>query len=103
MPNRKTSRGRPHKFPLEFRQDAVAMVLDEHRPVAEVARTIGMNAGTLGRWALDERLARAARPGLTMAEREELGRLRAENEELRMQRDLLKRSLTFWIRDTSAP
>jgi transposase len=103
MPNRKTSRGRPHKFPREFRQDAVDMVLNEERSVSDVARTIGVNAGTLGRWVADERLARAGRAGFTIAEREELARLRAENEELRMQRDLLKRSLAFWIKDTSAP
>jgi transposase len=79
------------------------MVLDENRPIAQVARTTGVNAGTLGRWVTEERLGRAGPSGFTVAEREELDRLRKENEELRTQRDLLKRSLTFWIRDTSTP
>ena len=42
--------GRPSKFPPEFRRDAVAMVLDESRSIAGVARATGVNAGTLGNW-----------------------------------------------------
>ena len=47
---RKSRGGRPSKFPPEFRRDAVAMVLDEGRSIAEVARATGVNAGTLGNW-----------------------------------------------------
>ena len=43
-----TTRGRPSKFPPEFRRDAVAMVLDGGRPIAEAGRAIGVNPGTLG-------------------------------------------------------
>ena len=50
MSNRKRPRGRPSKYPPEFQRDAVAMVLDEGRPIAEVARAIGVNEGTLGNW-----------------------------------------------------
>ena len=52
MSNRKktTIRGRPSRFPPEFRRDAVGMVLDEGRPIAEVGRAIGVNSGTLGNW-----------------------------------------------------
>ncbi len=42
--------GRPSKFPPEFRGDAVAMVLDEGRSIADVGRSVGVNAGTLGNW-----------------------------------------------------
>ena len=48
MSNRKRPRGRPSKYPPEFQRDAVAMVLDEGRAIAEVARAIGVNEGTLG-------------------------------------------------------
>src|SRR6266581_3538918 len=91
MSNRKkTTRGRPSKFPPEFRRDAVAMVLDESRPIAEVARATGVNAGTLGNWVGLERIERGEREGLTSNERADLTELRAENAQLRMERDLLK-------------
>jgi transposase-like protein len=100
---RKSGRGpgRPSKFPPEFRRDAVAMVLDEHRPTAEVARAVGVNDGTLGNWVRLERIERGERDGLTVDERAELAELRAENKTLRMERDLLKRSMAFWVKETS--
>ena len=94
--------GRPSKFPPEFRRDAVAMVLDEGRPIAEVARSTGVNAGTLGNWVGLERIERGERDGLTVDERADLVELRAECAQLRVERDLLKRSLAFWIKETSA-
>jgi transposase len=58
MFSKKWPRGRPSKFPLELRRDAVAMVLDESRSIADVARVTGVNAGTLGNWVGLERLER---------------------------------------------
>ena len=100
---RKSRGGRPSKFPPEFRRDAVSMVLDESRSIAEVARATGVNAGTLGNWVGQERIERGERDGLTAEERSDLAELRAENAQLRMERDLLKRSLAFWIKETSTP
>ncbi len=90
-------------YPPEFRRDAVSMVLDEGRPIAEVGRAIGVNPGTLGNWVGAERIERGERAGLTADERAELADLRAECKQLRMERDLLKRSLAFWVRETSTP
>jgi transposase len=104
MSSRGKSRGgRPSKFPPEFRRDAVAMVLDESRSIADVARATGVNPGTLGNWVAHERIDRGERDGLTVDERADLVELRAENAQLRMERDLLKRSLAFWIKETSTP
>jgi transposase len=79
------------------------MVLDDGRPIAEVGRAIGVNPGTLGNWVGLERIERGDRQGLTADERSDLVELRAENTQLRMERDLLKRSLAFWIKETSTP
>ena len=76
------------------------MVLDENRPIAEVGRAIGVNPGTLGNWVAAERVERGEPAGLTTEERSELAELRAECKQLRMERDLLKRSMTFWIKET---
>jgi transposase len=78
------------------------MVLDEERPIAEVGRAIGVNPGTLGNWVAAERVERGERAGLTVNERADLVELRAENAQLRMERDLLKRTLAFWVKETSA-
>ena len=86
---RKSRGGRPSKFPPEFRRDAVAMVLDESRSIADVARATGVNPGTLGNWVGQERVERGERDGLTVDERSELAELRAECAQLRMERDLL--------------
>ena len=102
MSNRKKpARGRPSKFPPEYRRDAVARVLDEQRPIAEVGRAIGVNPGTLGNWVGLERIERGDRQGLTADERSDLADLRAENAQLRMERDLLKRSLAFWVKEST--
>ena len=104
MPNSKKRRpGRPAKYPPEFQRDAVAMVLDEERSIADVARSIGVNEGTLGNWVGQDRVERGERAGLTVDERSDLAELRAENAQLRMERDLLKRSLVFWVKETSTP
>ncbi len=83
----------PAKYPPEFQADAVAMVLDEGRPAAEVARSSGVNEGTLGNWVTRERAARQQGTDLNIDERAELAELRRSVTELRMERDLLKRSL----------
>lgn len=94
-------RGRPSKYSPEFRRDAVAMVLDEDRPIADVARSIGVNPGTLGNWVGQERIERGDREGVTVDERGELADLRAEVAQLRMERDLLKRSMAFWVKEST--
>ena len=103
MSSKRKPRGRPSKYPPEFRRDAVAMVLEEGRAIAEVARAVGVNDGTLGNWVAKERVERGEREGLSADERADLVELRAENAQLRMERDLLKRSLAFWVKETSTP
>jgi transposase len=99
--SKKRRPGRPSKYPPEFRRDAVAMVLDEDRPIAEVARSLGINDGTLGNWVNLERKARSQGVELNADERAELAELRAQVGELRMERDLLKRSLAFWVKEST--
>ena len=73
------------------------MVLDESRLIADVARAIGVNPGTLGNWVGLERVERGDREGLTADERAVL----ADSAQLRMESDLLKRSLAFWVKEST--
>ncbi|MDY7106806.1 MAG: transposase [Actinomycetota bacterium] len=93
-PRRRTRRS----FTPEFKADAVALVLDEGRTIADVARSLGIGETNLGNWVRQARIDRGERDGLSTTEREELAQLRKENAQLRMVRDLLKRATAFWGR-----
>jgi transposase len=86
------------KFDEGFRQSAVRLVFETGRPIAQVARDLGVNVGTRGNWVAAARRQRddGSRP-LSEDERAELARLRRENAELRRQRDVLKRSVALWV------
>ena len=89
------------KFDKEFRAGAVRIVLESGKPIAQVARDLGVNEGTLGNWVNLDRQAREGITGLSTGDVEELKRLRAENAELRMERDVLKRSVVLWVKEAT--
>ncbi len=89
---------RYRKFDEDFRQGAVRLVVETGKPIAQVARELGVNDGTLGNWCAKARRDRdGVNAPLSESERVELERLRKENIELRMQRDVLKRSVALWV------
>lgn len=51
--------GLPAKYPIEFRDAAMEMARTSGWPVAEVARELGINEGTLGTWLSRDRKLRA--------------------------------------------
>jgi transposase len=88
------------KFDEDFKQGAVRIVRETGKPVAQVARDLGVNEGTLGNWCAQGRRAGDGGYGaLSESERVELIRLRKENAELAMPRDVLKRSTALWVRE----
>jgi transposase len=85
------------KYDEDFKQGAVALVVETGKPIAQVARELGVNEGTLGNWCAKARTEGGGNGELSETERAELARLRKENTELRMQRDVLKRSVALWV------
>jgi transposase len=78
------------KFDADFREGAVRLVRETGKPIAQVARDLGINAGTLGNWVNADARRRGDGAGaLSEDERAELSRLRKENAELAMERDVL--------------
>jgi transposase len=94
---------RRRQFTEEFKRDAVDLVRATGRPIAQIAQELGIYDSTLGNWVRQDRIDRGQREGLTTDERARLGRLEAENAKLRMERDLLKRTVAFWVKETSTP
>jgi transposase len=89
------------KYDREFREGAVRIVEETGKPIAQVARDLGVNEGTLGNWVSRAREASDGTQGLSTADIAELKRLRAENAELRMERDVLKRSVVLWVKEAT--
>jgi transposase-like protein len=91
------------QFTAEFKRDAVELVRTSGRPIAHIARDLGIYDSTLGNWVRQDAIDRGEREGLTTEEGERLRQLEAENTRLRMERDLLKRTVAFWVKETSTP
>jgi len=91
------------KFDPDFRAGAVRIVKESPgKSIAQIAKDLGINEGTLGNWVARDREAAAASQtpgGLSEDERVELQRLRRENAELAMERDVLKRSVALWVKE----
>jgi transposase len=86
------------KFDQDFKEGAVRLVRETGKPIAQVARELGIHDGTLGNWVNADRRRRESGDGvLSENERAELARLRKENAELRMRCDVLKRSVALWV------
>ena len=95
--------GRPAKYPEEFRESAVAMVRETGKSIAEVARDLGINDGTLGNWVNADRRRRGEqRPDqLNETERQELLRLRRDVAQLRMEKEILKKAAAFFVTEST--
>src|SRR5205814_6297942 len=91
--------GRRTKYPDELMRRGMRLALESNRPIAHIARDLG-----IGEEALRKRVRRAEvdiglREGLTTDEREELGRLRRENFELRRANSILKEASVFFAKE----
>lgn len=96
--------GRPSKYPMEFRREAVELVRSSDRTIAEVARSLGISDGTLGNWvkADRERRERDADPNaLSETERDELARLRREAAQLRIDNEILRKAAAYFAKETN--
>lgn len=91
------------QFTAEFKGDAVDLVRTTGRPIAEIARELGIYDSTVGNWGRQDRIDHGEQDGLSSDEQARLRALERENAKLRMERDLLKRTVAFWVTEQSTP
>ena len=89
------------KYDAEFREGAVTIVRETGKSIAEVARDLGIGAGTLGNWVKKDRLARGEDAERTKVDPAYVRQLERELAELRMERDVLKRSVVLWVKEAT--
>ena len=84
----------------EFREEAVKIVIETSRPIAQVARELGIVEGTLGNWVNTYRREHAGEePPLTLNERARLRELERETRELKIENDFLKKAAAYFAKD----
>ena len=94
---------RPRKYPEELIDRGVRLALDSGRPVAHIAKDLGMHPETLRKRVRQAEADGGLRPDLpTTQEREEIKRLKRENFELRRANEILKAASVFFARELDA-
>jgi transposase len=92
--------GKYRKFSPEFREEAARMVVETSRPIADVARELGINETSLGNWVRAYREKHAGEePALQLSERARLRELERRNRELEMENAFLKKAAAYFARE----
>lgn len=90
-------------YTAEFKQEAVRLVTEQGYSMSQAARNLDININMLRRWKhqINEQ-GEDAFPGKgrLLPEQEELSRLREENKRLRMEREILKKTVTFFANES---
>ncbi len=88
---------RRKKFSPEYRQEAVKLVIDTSRPIAQVARELGLNEGTLGNWVNVYRRDHAGdEPPLDVSERARLREAERQLRDVKMENEFLKKAAAYF-------
>ena len=90
-------------YTAEFKREAVRLVTEKDYSISQAARNLDININMLRRWKRQvEEQDQNVFPGKgrLLPEQEELSRLREENKRLRMERDILKKTVTFFANES---
>ena len=86
------------QYPREYKEEAVALVTEQGYSVPKAAESLGINPNMLYKWK-DKLEAESEGKTLQEGERDELKRLRKENKELRMEKEILKKASAFFAKE----
>lgn len=87
-------------YPTEFRREAIELVRFSEKPVAQVARDLGVSQQSLRNWIKQADVDAGKAEGLSTDERAELRELRKRVRILEMERDVLKKAAAFFARES---
>ena len=88
------------RFTPEFKEEAVRLVVEGSRPIAQVARQLGINDGTLGNWVAKFRDEHpVSETPLSLSERQRLAELEREVRQLRLDNEFLGKAAAFFARE----
>ena len=93
----------PAPHPPEFRRRAVELAQLREKPVAEIAKDLGISESCLRNWMSQADINEGRKEGLTSEERSELVRLRRENRVQAMEIEILKRASAYFARENVLP
>lgn len=93
----------PAPHPPEFRRRAVELAQLREKPVAEIAKDLGISESCLRNWMSQADINEGRKEGLTGEERTELVRLRRENRVQAMEIEILKRASAYFARENVLP
>jgi transposase len=93
-------RRRRRSYTSAYKAEVVQLCLAGERSVAAVANDLGIAQRTVQSWVGQAEGEAVPQDRLTPSEREELARLRKENRVLREERDILKRAMAFFAKET---
>lgn len=88
------------RFTPEFKEEAVRLVIEGSRPIAQVARQLGINEGTLGNWVAKFRDEHpVSESPLELSERQRLAELEREVRQLKLDNEFLGKAAAFFARE----
>jgi transposase-like protein len=93
----------PAAHPEEFRRRAVELARLREKPIAQIAKDIGISESCLRRWMDQADVEEGHKEGLAKDERAELVRLRREKRVLEMEVEILKRASAYFARENILP
>ena len=92
------------QYTKEFKLDAISLVLDQGLTIAEAARSLEIRANMLGRWIKENQADNNGQAfrgnGKLTPEQEEIRRLKVENKQLKLERQILKEAAVFFAKET---
>lgn len=92
------SKGPKRTFSKEFKEDAVRLITEQGYKLSEAARNLDIGANTLSRWRREFEEQDGVDNG-SLDEKAELKRLREENRQLKMEREILKKAAAFFVKE----